>query len=342
MKRNWITGFLAAAMLLGSASCAGRDGGFPSGPVPEETPAPAASNTPAPEETASAKPSAPRKGKVLVAYFSATGNTRPLAEYAADILDADLYEIVPAQPYTADDLNYNKDCRANGEQNDDEARPAIDGAVEDMDQYDTVVIGYPIWWARAPKIIHTFLERYDLGGKTIVTFSTSGGSGHEDATIRGYEPDAVWLEGRRFAAGTGREAVAAWLETLELDGGREAAGSTLFLDVNGRRLTAALADNPSARALAELLAAGALTIEMSDYGGMEKVGPLGADLPRNDEPITTGPGDLILYQGNKLVLYYAANSWSLTRLGKVDGVTGQELREILGEGGVSLTVSLGE
>ena len=151
--------------------------------------------------------------KILVAYFSATGNTRPVAEKVAEAAGGDLFEIVPAQPYTDADLNYSTDCRANAEQNDPDARPAIAGTVEDMDQYEVVLIGYPIWWGRAPKIIHTFLEAYDLSGKTVATFCTSGGSGHEDATLRGYEPDAVWLEGRRFS---GTSQVESWVDSLDL------------------------------------------------------------------------------------------------------------------------------
>ncbi len=151
--------------------------------------------------------------ETLVAYFSATGNTRPVAEKVAEVTGGDLFEIVPAQPYTAADLNYNTDCRANAEQNDPNARPAIAGTVENMEQYDAVFIGYPIWWGRAPKIIHTFLETYDLSGKTVAAFCTSGSSPHEDATLRGYEPDAVWLEGRRFS---GASQVEDWVNGLDL------------------------------------------------------------------------------------------------------------------------------
>ena len=157
-------------------------------------------------------------GKVLVAYFSATGNTRPVAEKVAEATGGDLFEIVPAQPYTAADLNYNTDCRANAEQNDPDARPAIAGAVKNMEQYDAVLIGYPIWWGRAPKIIHTFLETYDLSGKTIATFCTSGSSPHEDATLRGYEPNAAWLEGRRFS---GTSQVEDWVNGLDLTKSKE-------------------------------------------------------------------------------------------------------------------------
>ena len=172
-------------------------------------------------------------GKVLVAYFSATGNTRPVAEKVAEVTGGDLFEIVPAQPYTAADLNYNTDCRANAEQNDPDARPAISSTVENMERYDAVLIGYPIWWGRAPKIIHTFLETYDLSGKTIATFCTSGGSPHEDATLRDYEPNAAWLEGRRFS---GMSQVEDWVNGLDLTKSKEDHTVGVF-DFDSRTVT---------------------------------------------------------------------------------------------------------
>lgn len=114
----------------------------------------------------------------------------------------------------------------------------------------------------------------------------------------------------------------------------------LTITVNDTVLTASLADNSSVQALRELLAEGPLTIDMRDYGSMEKVGPLGTDLPRNDEQITTEAGDLILYQGNSFVMYYAPNSWNFTRLGKINDVTADELREVLGDGSVTVTLSI--
>lgn len=107
----------------------------------------------------------------------------------------------------------------------------------------------------------------------------------------------------------------------------------------GRTFTATLADNSSARALMELLEKGDISIEMEDYARMEKVGPLGANLPRNDERISTGPGDLILYQGRNLVIYYAPNSWDFTRLGKIDNATRDDLVSALGTGNVTVTLS---
>ena len=108
----------------------------------------------------------------------------------------------------------------------------------------------------------------------------------------------------------------------------------------GKTFIATLADNSSAKALQELLAKGNVTVKMEDYGNMEKVGPLGTALPSNDRPTTTGPGDLILYQGKYLVIYYATNSWNFTRLGKIDHVSGNELKTALGEGDVTVTLSL--
>ena len=113
----------------------------------------------------------------------------------------------------------------------------------------------------------------------------------------------------------------------------------MIITIGDTRLTATMEDNSSARALLGLLADGPLTINMRDYGDMEKVGDLGADLPRNDAPTTTKPGDLVLYQGNSFVIYYASNSWNFTLLGKIDGTTRDELKRILGRGSVSVTLS---
>ena len=154
---------------------------------------------------------APGEGTdVLVAYFSATGNTENIAEHLAGILDADLYEIVPQVPYTSADLDYsNSDCRANQEQNDLAARPAISGSVENMEDYEVIFLGYPIWWGDAPKILSTFLETYDFDGKTIVPFCTSGSSsiGSSADTLEALTQGATWLDGRRFSGSDSRETV---------------------------------------------------------------------------------------------------------------------------------------
>ena len=155
--------------------------------------------------------------KTLVVYFSATGTTKPLAEYAAEILEADIYEIVAEEPYTEADLAYYTGGRADQEQNDSNARPAISGSVANMDSYDTILIGYPIWHGQAPRIISTFLESYDFSGKTIVPFCTSHSSGIGSSATNLHElcsDSAEWMEGRRFEAGTSREMIEEWLGSI--------------------------------------------------------------------------------------------------------------------------------
>lgn len=165
------------------------------------------------------EPAAGEETYVLVAYFSATGNTENVARHIRTVLDADLYEIVPEEPYTGDDLNYSNDnCRANQEQNDPDVRPAIAGTLEHPEDYDVVFLGYPIWWGEAPKIMYTFLGSYDFDGVTIVPFCTSGSSGIGSSAenLQALAPDANWLPGQRFDGSASQEEVAAWMEELEL------------------------------------------------------------------------------------------------------------------------------
>lgn len=120
------------------------------------------------------------------------------------------------------------------------------------------------------------------------------------------------------------------------------SNSTIKIEANGTTLTATLKDNVSTRALVNLLKEGPLTINMNDYAGMEKVGPIGTTLPQCNERLTTQPGDLILYLGQYFVIYYAPNTYSLTPLGKIDNTSGDELIRILGNGDVTVTISLSE
>ncbi len=157
--------------------------------------------------------------KTLVVDFSATAATEPLAEYAAEILEADIYEIMPEVPYTETDLAYYTNGRADQEQNDPSARPAIAGKVENMEEYDTIILGYPIWHGQAPRIISTFLESYDFSEKTIIPFCTSHSSGIGSSADNLHElcPDSVnWMEGKRFEAGTMKETMENWLENVRV------------------------------------------------------------------------------------------------------------------------------
>ncbi|MHB9292831.1 hypothetical protein Holit_01942 [Hollandina sp. SP2] len=182
-------------------------------------------------------------GKTLVAYFSCTGTTKRLAEYAADIFDADIHEIVPETPYTSADLNYsNNDCRANREQNNLSTRPTIKNSVENMGNYDVIFLGYPIWWGQAPKIIYTFLESYDFSGKTIIPFCTShsSGIGSSDTNLHVLASSANWISGRRFSGSASKTNVSEWIDSLNLKSNKSVSSFNLSAGENGKAPTVTL------------------------------------------------------------------------------------------------------
>lgn len=161
----------------------------------------------------------PGSSRSMVVYFSCTNTTKGFAEQIVDITSGESYQIVPEIAYTADDLNYNNSSsRANREQNDASARPAIKGGIENLGDYDIIFLGYPIWWGKAPKIIFTFLESYDFTGKTIVPFCTSGssGMGSSDTDLHASAPKAEWKAGRRFGAGSTKEEIKNWIKNMNL------------------------------------------------------------------------------------------------------------------------------
>lgn len=153
--------------------------------------------------------------KKLVAYFSASGVTEKMAKTLAEVTGADLFEIQPAVPYTTADLDWmNKKSRGSVEMSNPDSRPEIGNKIPDMGQYDTVFVGFPIWWYVAPTIINTFLESYDFTGKKIATFATSGGSGmgKTDSILKKCAPNADWKEGKRFGSAD-KNALKAWAES---------------------------------------------------------------------------------------------------------------------------------
>ena len=156
--------------------------------------------------------------KILVAYFSASGVTARAAQAIAAAVGGDLYEIAPAQPYTAADLDWtNKQSRSSLEMGDTACRPALAAAVENVEQYDTVFVGFPIWWGVAPTLVNSFLEAYDLSGKEIVLFATSGGSGfgHTAAALESSCPGAKLREGKLFVGRPSPAALREWAQALK-------------------------------------------------------------------------------------------------------------------------------
>ena len=137
--------------------------------------------------------------KILVAYFSATGTTAESAKKLAAVTGADLHEIKPEQPYTDADLDWqDKQSRSSLEMNDKHSRPAITDKIQNMQDYDTVYVGFPIWWYTCPRVINTFMEAYDFTGKTVIPFATSGGSSIKKACadLKAAYPNVIWKEGK--------------------------------------------------------------------------------------------------------------------------------------------------
>ena len=155
-------------------------------------------------------------GKKLVAFFSASGTTRKIAEMIAQAAEADLYEIMPKQPYSKADLNWmDKKSRSSVEMNDKKFRPEITDMDVQIDKYDEILLEFPIWWYVAPTIINTFLEKYDFSGKKIVLFATSGGSGFGNTVseLKPSAPEAVIVEGKVFHKAAKRE-IAEWIKSI--------------------------------------------------------------------------------------------------------------------------------
>lgn len=155
--------------------------------------------------------------KKLVAYFSASGVTAKVAKVLAESIDADLYEIEPAISYTKADLDWtNKKSRSSIEMSDPSSRPAVRSRLSGMEQYDTVFVGFPIWWYVAPTIINTFLESYDMTGKTIIPFATSGGSGmgKTNEKLMPSCPNAKLLEGKVFKQNINKAELSAWADGI--------------------------------------------------------------------------------------------------------------------------------
>lgn len=157
-----------------------------------------------------------RTSEIAVVCFSGTGNTMAIAEKIADVTEADLFEIIPAEKYTDEDLNYSDDnCRANKEQNDPDARPAIENDLSAVEEYNTIYLGHPIWWGTNPRIIQTFLDTYDLSDAVIYTFCTSGGSGIEKSIsdLQTLYPDLQIVTGKRLNNAS-EDDISAWIDSI--------------------------------------------------------------------------------------------------------------------------------
>lgn len=225
MNMKKLTTILLILVMAFSLAACGNTVDTPTN-TPEEDNAQASADPPA--ETPSATdtpadtvPEQPRTGKTLVVYFSASGNTARVAKDIADAVGADLFEIVPAEPYTSDDLNYNNRSSRVNREHDNEALRNVELSaeeVENWDSYDTVFVGYPIWWGIAAWPVSSFVTANDFAGKTVIPFATSASSGIGDSgTLLAQAADSGdWQDGQRFSSNAAAEEVQSWVNGLGL------------------------------------------------------------------------------------------------------------------------------
>ena len=250
--------------------------------------------------------------ETLITYFSVTNNTEKIANYIKDYLGSDIYKIEPVTPYSNDDINYSdSNSRATKEQNDNNCRPEIKNKVENISKYKTIVLGYPIWFGQAPKIIYSFIESYNLENYNIIPFCTSGSTGIDSSvnSLSKSAPKANWLKGKRFSSSSSKEDVTSWMSSYI----RKEEKMKLLID--NKNIDVTWENNNSILDLEKLVP---LTIKMNKYGGFEQTGNIGKTISSNDSNIDVKPGDIVLYNSNQISVFYNNHNWSYTYLGHIN------------------------
>lgn len=268
--------------------------------------------------------------KILVAYFSFTNSTKAIAESMADILGADTYRITSAEAYDSNNSKYyDKDTRAYQEQyGPASARPAINATLGSTD-YDVVLLGFPIWYGKVPRVVLTFLDTYDFSGKTVIPFCTSGSSGISaaQAELQSTFGAIKWKSGARLNGYTD-EQLQTWLAGLGI------RNTSFTLTIGGTNFTAELANNATAQAFNALLP---MTLNMTELNGNEKYKYLDTTLPTHAAcPGTIRNGDILLYGNNCVVVFYKtfATSYSYTKIGRITDPSG--LAAAVGGGNIEI------
>ncbi len=316
-----LTLLLSLSLVLGLAACGTNTADNTSSSAPTETPAASESET-TPEsdealsETESGapteEPTESAGGKTLVVYFSATGNTEEVANYIVAATGADVFELEPVNGYTDADLNYNDDNSRVVREHDNPDEQNIElvaTTVENWDEYDTIFIGYPIWWHIAAWPINGFVEANDFADKTVIPFCTSGSSdlGESGELLAEMAGTGEWLEGRRFSSRVSESDVSAWIDELGLPSGSEAMTQNRQISITMGETTI-YADLYDTELADEFLAQLPQTISMQRVGGgREFYGSLGNSLNYNEEDSQTTfeNGDIAYwYSGNGLCLLY--------------------------------------
>ena len=283
----------------------------------------------------------------LVVYYSYTGNCRAIVTTLTEQLKSDVLEILPSQEglkYDADNYKIGSELISaiRNKPNDASSYSGIKPVNRDASQYETIIVVTPLWWSNMAAIMQSYLFQNGskMAGKKIGLIVSSHSSSiaevEKDAKrlIPGgvFEKESLWINNSNHAKRS--DLITEWLEPNQTT-----TSMTMYITAGGKTITATLADNATAKALAEKLKSGAVTVEMK-ANGFEHYGSLEFSLERHDEQISAVSGDIMLYNGNNICVFYGNNSWSYTPLGKVDGKTADELRAFFGTGTVSVTYSL--
>ena len=296
-------------------------------------------------------------GKTLVVYYSYTGNCRDIVNALTHQIQADVLEIQPAEK----GLKYEANGYALGTQllnaikanpNDANSYPAIDPVTTSLGEYQNIIIVTPLWWSQMAAIMQTYLFNYgpQMAGKSISMIVSSASSGISGvvADCKRLVPDAVWMGNALWINNSNRKNTSSlvqdWLKTLNF-AEEQTAMNKMYITIDGQTKSVTLVDNAATRAMVEKLQQAPVTVTLNSSGGFEIWGSLGFSLPTSDQQMTAQPGDVILYNGSNICLFYGSNSWSYTRLGKIEGLSESELRSFLKAGnsniGVTLSLSSG-
>ena len=292
-------------------------------------------------------------GKTLVVYYSFTGNCKTLAAVLAGYAGADVLEIQPAQEgldYAAnnDAIGSSLIAAIREKPNDPASYPAIKAVNRDAADYENIVIVTPLWWSNMAAIMQSYLftEGSKLKDKKVglIVSSASSGISSVVADAKRLVSEAKWAGEALWINNSNRsksdELVKEWWDGLNKS--EDTMPVEIKITVSGKSLPVKIEDNVATKALVAALREASITYEAHDYGGFEKVGGIGRTLPSGDSQITTQPGDVILYASDQIVLFYGSNSWSYTRIGKIQYGTLDELKSFLqaGKGKISVTLSL--
>ena len=300
--------------------------------------------------------SADEAGKVLVVYYSYTGNSRQIVQSLTDQIDADVMEIEPAEK----GLQYEANNYALGMQllnainaapDAPDSYPAIDPvSITDLSGYDNIIIVTPLWWSQMAAIMQTYLFHYgpQMAGKHVGLIVSSHSSDIPQVVLdaKRLVPDAVWMGDALWIKASNHANRAAlisnWIASLDFAQGQSSMDEKLYITIDGVTQSATLVDNAATQELMTRLRVAPITVTLNSSGGFEIWGALGFALPTSNEQVDAQPGDMVLYNGSNICLFYGSNSWSYTRLGHIDDLNTSELRTFLkaGESNIGVTLSL--